>query len=92
MQESSANSRINHLWERLCIGLLGVLMLWGGTQFQELKAQNKELENKVLFLYTDKVSTAQLKDTEDRLIKQIDGMKTDILARLDYIGNQYKNR
>lgn len=92
MQESNADKRINHIWERAAIGLLGLVMLWGGTQFQEIKAQNKELEDKVLFLYTDKVSTAQLKDTEDRLIKQIDGMKTDILARLDYIGNQYKNR
>lgn len=92
MSDSNANSRINHIWERLAIGLIGILMLWGATQFQELKSQNKELENKVLFLYTDKVSTAQLKDTEDRLIKQIDGMKADILARLDYIGNQYKNR
>lgn len=92
MQESNADKRINHLWERLALGLIGILMMWGATQFQELKAQNKELENRVLFLYTDKVSTVQLKDTEDRLIKQIDGMKADILARLDYIGNQYKNR
>jgi hypothetical protein len=92
MAESSANARINHLWERLALGLIGILMLWGATQFQDLKEQNKELENKVLFLYTDKVSTAQLKDTEDRLIKQIDGMKADILARLDYIGAQYKQR
>lgn len=96
MQESNADKRINHIWERVAIGLLGVVVLWGGTQFQDLKAQNKELENKVLFLYTDKVSQPQLKDTEDRLAKQIEAfkadvkseigtMKSDILARLDYV-------
>ncbi|MNV97677.1 hypothetical protein D3C71_1928290 [compost metagenome] len=54
---------------------------------QDIRTQNKELESRVLFLYTDKVSNQQLKDTEQRLVTNIEGMRSDLLARLDlYFG------
>ena len=85
----SANSRINNLWEKAAIGLLGILLGWMQIQYQDSKEQVKELETKVQTLYIDKVSKSDLKDVEERINSKIDGMKTDLLARLDlYFGRQ----
>lgn len=87
MQNDSANNRINNLWEKFAIGLLSVVMGLGMLVIQDIRTQNKELESRVLFLYTDKVSNQQLKDTEQRLVTNIEGMRSDLLARLDlYFG------
>ena len=86
-----ANNRITAIWERFAIGLLSVVMALGLMVIQDIRAQNKELESRVLFLYTDKVSNQQLKDTEQRLVTNIEGMRSDLLARLDlYFGSLNK--
>lgn len=83
----SANTRINNLFEKLALGLLGILLGWMQIQYQDSKEQVKELETKVQTLYIDKVSKGDLRDVEDRINSKIDGMKTDLLARLDlYFG------
>ena len=79
----TANSRINSVWERLAIALLGILLGWMQIQYQDSKQQVKELEVKVQTLYLDKVSKGDLKDVELRINDKIEGMKTDLLARLD---------
>lgn len=87
MSNDSANTRITALWERFAIGLLSVVMGLGLMVIQDLRTQVKETESRVLFLYTDKVSNQQLKDTEQRLVTNIEGMRSDLLARLDlYFG------
>lgn len=87
MPNDSANTRITAVWERFAIGLLSLVMALGMMVIQDIRAQNKELESRVLFLYTDKVSNQQLKDTEQRLVTNIEGMRSDLLARLDlYFG------
>lgn len=80
----SANTRINGLFEKAAIALLGILLGWMQIQYQDSKEQVKELETKVQTLYIDKVSKSDLKDVEERINSKIDGMKTDLLARLDW--------
>lgn len=80
----NANTRISNMWERLALGLLGILLGWMQIQYQDSKEQVKELEGKVQTLYIDKVSKSDLKDVELRINDKIDGMKTDLLARLDW--------
>lgn len=92
MSNDSANTRINNLWEKFAIGLLSVVMALGMLVIQDIRTQNKELESRVLFLYTDKVSNQQLKDTEQRLVTNIEGMRSDLLARLDLYFGSLKSR
>lgn len=93
MPNDSANTRITAIWEKFAIGLLSVVMGLGMLVIQDIRTQNKELESRVLFLYTDKVSNQQLKDTEQRLVTNIEGMRSDLLARLDlYFGSINKRK
>jgi len=92
MSNDSANNRISALWERLALGLISVVMALGILVIQDIRTQNKELESRVLFLYTDKVSNQQLKDTEQRLVTNIEGMRSDLLARLDLYFGTLKSR
>ena len=92
MSNETANNRITALWEKFAIGLLSVVMALGMLVIQDIRTQNKELESRVLFLYTDKVSNQQLKDTEQRLVTNIEGMRSDLLARLDLYFGALKSR
>ena len=92
MSNDSANNRITALWEKFAIGLISVVMALGILVIQDIRTQNKELESRVLFLYTDKVSNQQLKDTEQRLVTNIEGMRSDLLARLDLYFGTLKSR
>lgn len=91
MSNDNANNRISAIWERFALGLISVVMALGLLVIQDLRTQVKETESRVLFLYTDKVSNQQLKDTEQRLVTNIEGMRSDLLARLDlYFGSLNK--
>jgi hypothetical protein len=92
MSNDSANSRISATWEKFALGLLSLVMALGMLVIQDIRTQNKELESRVLFLYTDKVSNQQLKDTEQRLVTNIEGMRSDLLARLDLYFGSLKSR
>lgn len=84
---ADANARINNLTERVAIGLLSLILGWGQVQYQEAKDRVKDLEIKVQTLYLEKVSKSDLREVEDRINSKIDGMKSDLLARLDlYFG------
>lgn len=92
MSDDSANTRITAIWERFAIGLISIVLALGMMVIQDIRTQNKELESRVLFLYTDKVSNQQLKDTEQRLVTNIEGMRSDLLARLDLYFGSLKSR
>lgn len=93
MSNDSANNRITAIWEKFAIGLISVVLALGMMVIQDLRTQLKETESRVLFLYTDKVSNQQLKDTEQRLVTNIEGMRSDLLARLDlYFGSLAKQK
>lgn len=62
---------------------LSLIVSYQQTQMQDMKQTQKETESRVLFLYTDKVGKQELRDTEDRITRNLEGLKTDILGRLD---------
>lgn len=59
---------------------LGLIVSYQQTQMQDQKQVAKDLEQKVFVLATEKVSKSELKDTEDRLTRNIDALKTDMIA------------
>ncbi len=79
----SKDNRIDQAIKWILPFLLTLVVGYQQTQQQELKQTQKELESRVLILYTDKVSKTELKDTEDRITKNIEALKSDIIARLD---------
>lgn len=89
---ADANSRINNLTERVAIGLLSLILGWGQVQYQEAKDRVKDLEIKVQTLYLEKVSKSDLREVEDRINSKIDGMKSDLLARLDLYFGRIENK
>lgn len=78
----SANTRINNLWEKLAIGVLTLLLGLVQMQYQadrsEAKQEIKELNTKVLELYRTSVTKTELKELEDRLTKNVEGIRSDI--------------
>lgn len=87
----SANGRLNALWEKLAIGLLTIIIGYQQLQYQEMRADIKDTQSKVVILTTSKVDRSDLRDLEDRINNKIDGMKTDLIARLDlYFGRLNK--
>lgn len=94
MPDSSANQRINSVWERLALGLLSLVVGAMILAYQGMRADHKELEAKVFTLQMDKVSKADLRETESRLLQgfhaqisdlksQQESNKQDILSRID---------
>lgn len=94
MPDSSANQRINSVWERLALGLLSLIVGAMILAYQGMRADHKELESKVFTLQMDKVSKADLRETENRLLQgfhaqisdlksQQESNKQDILSRID---------
>ena len=81
---ADSNSRINNLWEKLAIGVLTLLLGLVQMQYQadrnEAKQEIKELNTKVLELYRTSVTKTELKELEDRLTKNVEGIRSDIRA------------
>lgn len=79
---TSANTRINNLWERACIGILMLLIAFMQTQYTadrtESKAEVKELNVKVLELYRTSVTKMELKELETRLNANNEAIRSDI--------------
>lgn len=91
---NSANHRLNGIWERLALGLLSLVLGITLLTIQGMRADQKELEGKVFTLQMDKVSKADLRETENRLLQgfqaqitdlksQQESSKQDILSRID---------
>lgn len=89
------DSKIYAYWERFAIYVVGLLCAVCAWIFLEQDSRIDALEIKVQALQVDKVSRQELKDLEDRIYKRMDGMKGDIIDRLDwYFGSprSKKNR
>lgn len=84
METRNHDSRIATYWERFAIWIVGILLAMSAWMFVEQKGRIDGLEMKVQTLQVDKVSRQELKDLEDRLYKRMDGVKTDIIDRLDW--------
>lgn len=101
MANDDANIRINNLWERLCLGMLSLIVSALFMTYQAQRSDFKSLEEKVLVMQTGKVNKEDLKDVESRLNNKIDASisnliarsasdKADIIARLEYLLNSRK--
>ena len=62
--------------------------------FQEQKTRIDRLEANVQQLYLDKVSRGDMDKLEGRITKHVEGMKEDILSRMDFYftGKQPKSK
>ena len=80
-----ADRRINGYFERFAIWAGGFLIALLLLAYQDQRQQVARLEERVSFLYLDKVSKGDLKDTEARIMTRIEGMQSDILARMDLL-------
>jgi hypothetical protein len=90
---SEADKRINNYWERWGIGVAVALLSICAYTFQEQKARVDRLEANVQQLYMEKASKEDMKEFETRVSRQVDGIKSDILDRLDfYLANQKVNK
>ena len=85
---SSANHRINNLWERAAIGLLMLLLGLVQTQYladkSEYKQEVKELNTKVLELYRTSVTKTELKELETRLTSNNEAIRADVRQILTF--------
>ena len=87
----AGDRRINGLFEKFAIWAGGLLIAILFLAYQDQRADVARLEERVSFLYLDKVSKSDLKDTENRIMSRIEGVQSDILARLDlYFGKVSK--
>lgn len=93
-ENNSANSRLNGIWERLALGLLSLVVAIMFMSYRTLQDNQKEFENKLFALQIDKVSKADLRETEARIIQgfhaqisdlksQQEASKQDIISRID---------
>lgn len=98
---NDTNGRINNLFERLSIALLGILFTILFTAYQYQRTDFKALEEKVLVVQINKVNKEDLKDVESRLNTKMDAMssslsqevrniKSDILDRINDIAAKNK--
>lgn len=71
-------------WEKFALWISGILIAICSWMWVEQHSRITELETKVQQLQVDKVSRQELNALEDRLYKRMDGMKTDIIDRLDW--------
>lgn len=88
MTTQTANSRINNYWEKFGLWACGVIIALLCLAYNDQKSRIEKMEERVQFLYIDKVNKSDLKDTEARLMNRIEGMQTDILARMDILFNK----
>lgn len=91
MAEAAANSRINQYWEKFGIWACTAMVGFGLLVFQDQRAQIEKLEERVNFLYQDKVSKAELKEEINRILIAQEASKSDIIARMElYFGRHPK--
>lgn len=84
MERQNDSSLLSSYWERFAIWIVGLLIAMGAWLFVDQKGRIDSIETKVQALQIDKVSRQELKDMEDRMGKRMDGMKGDIIDRIDW--------
>lgn len=79
-------------WERFALWISGILIAICAWMWVEQHGRIADLETRVQQLQVDKVSRQELNALEDRLYKRMDGVKTDIIDRLDWYFAGRKSR
>ncbi len=81
---STANNRINGYWEKWGMWVAIALLSVCAYTFQEGKTRIDRLEANVQQLYMEKASKEDMKEFENRVTKHVEGIKEDIISRLDF--------
>lgn|SRR5690606_31140849 len=84
-----ANSRINKFIEKSLIWIIGAVFSIGVAAWNKMDTEVDALQEKVAFLYQDKVSRQELKDEmfliRNQIEKDYQQLRGEILGRLDFI-------
>ena len=84
----NANSRLNHIYERVAIALLVLMIGFVQVQYSsdrsETKQELQQLDMKVLDLYRTSVTKQELKELETRLTANVEGIRSDIRQILTF--------
>lgn len=75
------DERLFGISSKVLAGLLAVIFSVGGIMYNDSKQRITTLEDKVSFLYQDKVSRAEFREEMAQLRIQNDANKSDIIAR-----------
>lgn len=84
-QSDTADSRMNNYFERLAIWACGCIIALLCVGYQDQKSTIDKMEERLQFLYMDKVGKGELKDVEARIMSRIEAGNADILARIDLL-------
>lgn len=81
MSEAVVDKKFNAIAGKIIAVGLSVLLTVGGVMYSDMKARLNVLEERVSFLYQDKVSRAEFREEMNQLRTQNEANKTDILSR-----------
>ena len=96
MTNSSSNNDFNNWWEhtsgKIIAGAVAIILSIGTMMYTDTKQRVTLLEDKVSFLYQDKVSRAEFREEMAQLRLQNDANKSDIIARQDALKSDVLQR
>lgn len=81
--DPSANSRINAAWEKFAIWACSAIIALLAIGYQDQKSKVDKMEERVQFLYLDKVSKQDMEKFEERVMRGIASGNAAIIARMD---------
>lgn len=81
---NDVDNRLNSYWERWGVWVAVLLLSVCAYTFQEQKSRIDKLEANVQQLYMEKASKEDMREFENRVARQVEGIKSDILSRLDF--------
>jgi len=83
-------------WDRILLNLLGYalafLVMFGYFGWKDIKDRQQAQEEKISYLYQDKVSRAEFREEINNMRFQIEGTKTDLIARTESSRSDIINR
>lgn len=81
--DSLANSRINAAWEKFAIWACSAIIALLAIGYQDQKSKVDKMEERVQFLYLDKVSKQDMDKFEERIMTGIAAGNAALMARMD---------
>lgn len=81
MTEHIVDKKFNSIYGKIIAVAVSLALSIGGFMYNDLKSRTAVLEEKVSFLYQDKVSRAEFREEMNQLRMQNDANKADILSR-----------
>lgn len=74
----------NKLVQKFSVWLLGITIAILGFMYTDMRTRVTTLEDRVSFLYQDKISRAEFREEIGQVRLQLEGTKSDILSRIDF--------